>query len=334
MQLLNYFWNQLNFDEISPASQLRIKELLLILGSVNHDFQKVNESSITKKDSEIREWVEELISLVDSGQYNVFACKLLIQQAQALINGEQEKTLLSLEASAKVLELIEQYQKSPDPLQWTNFGGQIYLESVLSRKIELLYQIGELAKIVGPDETFNSRTRVTKVTQEVCNKVCSWVENYLELKLNYINIYEPFIEDYKKYTYERNRMLKEIGTRSGLLPEELLNNSNNISVAEAKLVIDWVNTNLNIELVLPKECEPESEVAHRAPHNLFYSLIGIVGILILAVVPLFYTYFQFDEQFVEQPELMPNKPLLKREIKKQTVPIKRIQPKSKSTAEE
>lgn len=325
MQLLNSFWNQLNFDEIPPESQLRIKELLLILSSVNRDLQEVNESSITKKESEVREWVEELINLIGLGQYNIFACKLIIQQTQALINGEQENTFLSSEASAKILKLIEQYQKSPHPLQWTNFGGQIYFESDLSRKIELLYQIGELANIISPDETFNSHTRVTKVTQEVCNKVCIWVENNFQLKMDYINIYEPFIEDYKKYTYQRTRMLKEIGTRSGLLPEEMLNNNNKMSAANAKLVIDWVYVNLKIKLELPEKSELEPELTYKAPHGLFNNLIGIVSILILAVIPLSYIFFQLYQQIVEQPTLTLDKALQRQEIKKHPIPLKPAQ---------
>lgn len=331
MQLLNYFGSQLNFDIMPSESQLRIKELLLILSSVNRDLQEANESSITKKDSEIRGWVEELVNLVGSGQHNVFACELLIQQAQALINEKQpENTSLSSEASAEIFKLIEQYQKSPNPSQWTNFGDKVYYESRLSSRIELLYQIGRVANIIAPNETFDSSTRVTKVTQEVCNKVCCWIETYLQLNIKYINVYEPFVEEYKKYVYERPGILKEIGTRSGILPEEFLDNNKKISVTNAKLVIDWISTNLEVELPFPEKCElkPElinPELINKVPDKKLPNLMGIVSILILAAIPLSFIFFQVYQQLVEQPALILDEALPKQEIKKQAIPLKPTQ---------
>lgn len=267
MQLLNYFWNQLNFDDIPSLSQLRIKELLLIINSINYDSHEVNRSSVITKESEVREWASELINLVGLEQSNNLAGNLLIQQAKALINGEQNNTFLDSEASLKILNLIEQYQKSSNPLQWTNFGSQIYLEINLSRKIQLLYQIGEVADIVSSNETFDSYTRVTKVTQSVCDRVCSWVENSLKLNMDYINVYEPFIEEYKRRIYDRSKILKEIGTRSGILPAEFLDNNQKISRLNAKLVIDWISTSLKIELAFPEESELESELNDKVPEK-------------------------------------------------------------------
>ena len=68
---------------------------------------------------------------------------------------------ISLETSAKIIALIERYQTTANPLQWTNFGAQIYIENYLAQKIDLLYQIGDLADILAADETFASFTRVT-----------------------------------------------------------------------------------------------------------------------------------------------------------------------------
>ena len=83
-------------------------------------------------------------------------------------------------------------------MQWTNFGAQIYIENYLSQKINLLYQIGILADIIAPDETFDTSTRVTQKNQEVCNRVCNWVEANLGLSMECLNVYEPFIYIYIK----------------------------------------------------------------------------------------------------------------------------------------
>lgn len=325
MQLLNCFWNQLSFDDIPVESQLRIKELLLILNSLNYDLHKLNRSLVINKELEVREWVEELISLVSLEQSNNLTGKVLIQQAKAIMSGDKINILLSLEASAKILELIEQYQKSANPLQWTNFGSQIYLECNLSRKIELLYQIGHIASIISPNETFDSYTRVDEVTQKICNEVCSWIENNLGLTINYINVYEPFIHNYKRFVFERSETLKEIGTRSGILSEELLENKQRISVADARLVLDWIYVNFKIELPFPEEYKPEPGLINKASHNWFYNLIGIICLLILIVIPLSPMSFNLYQQLVEQSALNPDKPLPKQKIKKQAIPLKPVQ---------
>lgn len=340
MQLLNYFWNQLNFDDIPPEAQLRIKELLLIINSINYDLHEVNRSSVITKESEVRKWASELINLVGLEESNNLAGNLLIQQAKALINSEQNNTFLSSEASIKILNLIEQYQKSAAPLQWTNFGSQIYLEGNLSRKIQLLYQIAEVANITTSDEIFNSYTRVTKTTQDVCNRVCHWVENNLALNMDYINVYEPFIEEYRRRIYERSKILKEIGTRSGLLPAEFLDNNQKISEANAKLVIDWIATDLKIELPFPEKSDLEAESTYKAlynnyeseleptykvPYNLFSNSLGILKILILIVIPFSSMFFHFYPQIIEQSALTLDDTLLKQELKKQATPFKSAQ---------
>lgn len=325
MQLLNYFWNQLNFDDIPPESQLRIKELLLIINSINYDLHEVNRSSVITKESEVREWASELINLVGLEQSNNLAGNLLIQQAKALINAEQNNTLLDSEASTKILNLIEQYQKSSNALQWTNFGSQIYLESNLSRKIELLYQIGKIASLISSDETFDCYTRVTKVTQEVCDQVCSWVENNLGLNMECINVYEPFIEEYKRRNYERPKLLKEIGLRSGILPEKFGGNNQKLSVANARFVIDWIYTNLKIELPFPEKCELELGLNDKVPHNWFYNLIGVVSLLILITIPFSPIYFHFYQKLVEQSALTSDDALLKQKPKKQATPLNSAQ---------
>lgn len=134
-------------------------------------------------------------------------------------------------------------------MEWTNFGTQIYLENYLSQKIKLLYQLGFLANVLAPDETFDSYTRVTHKTQDVCDKVCRWVEDNLEITIDYVNVYEPFIYNYKKFTWQRSDALKEIGVRAGLLSEEVLESEEEISEIDAKAVIDWLDENYGIKLV-------------------------------------------------------------------------------------
>lgn len=246
-------WNGINAS-VSDENRTRAKELFLFLYAAECEVRENNQLRVTTE-LEVVQSVQELSQLViEKAQYIICFYQTLI--AQYKFNHEEkifEKNTMSLETSVEILTLIERYQTASDPWQWTNFGGQVYIESYFSQKIELLYQIGIAANILDSRETFNCYTRVTKDTQENCNKVYDWIEKNLGLTVEYINVYEPLIEEYKNFSFKRPNILKEIGVRSGLLSKKVLNKEYQISVAEAQLVIDWLHSNYSIELPFSEE---------------------------------------------------------------------------------
>ncbi|WP_342006451.1 hypothetical protein, partial [Citrobacter sedlakii] len=103
--------------------------------------------------------LEEISKLSEQEQLLNWFYKNFVRQRQLSTEDEAKREItISPETSVEFLLLIEQYQTATNPLQWTNFGAQIYVENYLSQKISLLYQIGILADIVAPDETFDTAT--------------------------------------------------------------------------------------------------------------------------------------------------------------------------------
>ena len=150
--------------------------------------------------------------------------------------------------SLELLRVIEEYQASLEPIQWTNFSGQVYCGSYLTNRIRLLYEIGSLANILALDETFTSNTIVTQKNQDVCDSVCDWVENRLGFQIYRVNVYGLFIWNYQRYSLYRVHAIINIGIRSGLLSEDLDSNSPTTSALSARLVLNWVYEKYGIEL--------------------------------------------------------------------------------------
>lgn len=203
--------------------------------------------------------------------------------------------MISSETSVEITILVKQYQTATSPLQWTNFGTQIYLENYLFQKIKLLYQIGFLANILALDETFDSYTRVTEKTQDICDRVCRWVEDNLKVSIDYINVYEPFIHNYKKFTWQRSDALKEIGVRAGLLLEEVLESEKEISEVDAKAIIDWLDENYGIKLVAYENYRSEIVNLFAVSYRQMFiktALIVVPVILLLPISILVYEHFQ------------------------------------------
>lgn len=238
-------WNTLKIDTpLSSETKWRIKELFLLLVIL-----QANQEEICVVDK-----LEEINKLSEQEQLLNWFYDNFVRQCQIATEDKVfGEITISPETSAEILTLIERYQTAANPLQWTNFGAQIYVESYLSQKIDLLHQIGTLVNILAPDETFDDSTRVTQKTQDVCDRVCNWVEGYLGITMKPLNIYEPFIHKYKKFTYHRSSALKEIGTRCGLLPEEPIENEDKISEIDASLVLNWLDKTHGIKLPFPDQ---------------------------------------------------------------------------------
>ncbi len=266
-------WNTLKLKTpLSIETKCRIKELFLMVVLL-----QANEEEICVIDK-----LEEINKLSGQEQLLNWFYENFVRQRQLTTEDEAKREItISPETSVEFLLLIERYQTATSPLQWTNFGAQIYLENYLSQKIDLLYQIGTLANILAPDETFDSSTRVTQETQDVCDRVCRWVESNVGVAINYLNVYEPFIYRYKEFTYQRSDALKEIGVRSGLLSEEILENEDEISESDTKAVIDWLDDNYGIKLILPEKCHLEFV------NNLAINYRQMFAKTVLLVVPIF-----------------------------------------------
>ena len=272
MQLdqLKTFWNQLNFEKYPPSQRLRLKELFLIFYSIQFDWDEFNKNSNLSTLDEILSWVEELRKLAGEDQYMVFACEVLVQEVRNQVdNSVQSNMFVFSENSFELLDLLEKYQNSESPVSSTNFQGEFYSETLLCNRIELLYKIGKTAKVLVNNEFFDSATRVDRNTQIICNRVCQWIETNLGTNVNYINVYEYFLWNYESdsRSWNRPKALKEIGVRSGLLPEESFNDSSKISINDAKLVIDWVYENYQIKLSLPEKHQLEPKLITKSGSN-------------------------------------------------------------------
>jgi len=244
-------------NSIPQERHLRVKKLMLALQCASNSLQKsIEEGNLVG--FEAVNWLNQFHSLVDEEERKT-SCQIAI--------------VLGITEATKLFELIEQYENSPNPLQYSNFGSPIYYTHYLSKRIELLYKIGSLVKILAADETFDSSTYVNYKTQDVCNRVCQWVEEKLWLKLLPVNVYEPFIRDCQRSSLLREANLQRIGLRAGLLNEGLIDEDYELSADEAKLVVDWVQENCGVELPLPAAYLLKSEPTHNktSKPNLFKS---------------------------------------------------------------
>lgn len=212
----------------------------------------------------------------------------------------QEDMVLDITEPTELFRLVEQYQNSPNPLQCSNFGRPIYYKYCLSEKIDLLYKIGTLTGILASDETFDSSTYVNYKTQEVCDRVCRWIEENLWLKLPNINVYEPFIRDHQERPFLRVVTLQQIGLRAGLLNASF-DEDRKLSTHEAKLVIAWVEENYSIKLRLPEpyllDSEPiRDETPQKKSSNSYLAKI-ILPVLILGSIPVL--FIQLGDKIME-----------------------------------
>jgi len=240
-------WQSLKINSLSNESSLRAKELFILLQAAQSEVRSSTEIS-TINAAEVAQWIKELSYIGGQQKYIAWFYKNLLCDYQSTSENEVlDERIVFLEMPAQVLNLIERYQTAANPLQVTNFGGQIYYERCLSAKIELLYQIGKLVGIINPSQTFSNCTKVTQSVQDVCNRVCSWVESNLGLVMESVNIYEPFIEDYKKFSFKRLSALKEIGVRSGLL-SEIVFEDYELPQVDAENIIRWIDENYGIKL--------------------------------------------------------------------------------------
>lgn len=231
--------------------------------------------------------------------------------------------MISSETSAEIMILVKRYQTSTSPLQWTNFGAQIYLENYLSQKIDLLYQIGFLVDILTPDETFDSYTRVTQKTQDVCDRVCRWVKDNIEVTINYLNIYEPFIYKYKNFTWQRSDALKEIGVRAGLLPEKILEADEEISEINAKAVFNWLDKNYGIKLVTFEKHSSEIVNKFTINYRQVFIRTALLAVPIISLLPI---SILICNHFQKQQSLNPYGTLLEKRLEvEKSLPLKPAQ---------
>lgn len=296
-------WNTLKINApLLSETKCRIKELFLMLVILQAGGEEI---CVMDKLEEINKLSqrEELLNWF----YDNFVC----QRQLVTENEDQRKIAISSETSAKFLMLIEQYQTATNPWQETNFGAQIYIENYLSQKIDLLHQIGILAHILADDETFDSSTRVTQKTQDVCNLVCDWVEANLALSMERLNVYEPFIYRYKKFVYLRSDILKEIGTRSGLLPETIGNSENEISENDTKAVIDWLDDNYGVKLMPPDNYHRELVDNLKINYKQLFVKTALVVVPLISLLPIGISFYDHLQQR-PSPDL--SKILLKRNL--------------------
>lgn len=312
----------MNFDDIPVEHHLRVKELVLILQSASLGSKNDIKDSTTIALAEALKWIEELQDLVGIEQCKNFALESCFQRLQPLLAlSWQANKGLDILDSTNLLQAIEEYRSSPDPLQWSNFNGQYYSSYHLATKIELLYKIGSFAKILAFNEDFTSYTRVTHNVQNICNCVCQWVEDNLWLKMPPVNIYGPFIWDYQKHPYLRGINLREIGLRSGLIAGDPNDNDYKLSAREAQLIIDWVQENYGIDLPFPATHQLRTELIHnRIPQSFFNTPITIAVLLVLAFASAFTMFYQIYrqsyKQVLEQPTPTMEKTLLKLAVAK------------------
>ena len=314
-QLIFQVWNTLNIDApLSSESKWRIKKLFLLLLLLQ---AKGEEICLINK-------LDQINNLTKPEEYKIWFHDNFVSQYQAIFeNAVAGQMMISLETSTEIIRLIERYQAATSPLQWTNFGAQIYLENYLSQKIDLLYQIGFLAGILAPNETFDSYTRVTDKTQDVCDKVCRWVKDNIEVTIDYLNIYEPFIYMYKKFTWQRSDALKEIGVRSGLLPEEVFEAEDEISEVNAKVVIDWLDENYGVKLITPEKYHSEFVNKFTVNYRQVFTKVALLAVPIISLLPISILVY---DHFQKQQSLNPYRALLEKRLEvEKSLPLKPAQ---------
>lgn len=304
-------WNTLKINApLSSETKWRIKKLFLLL------VLQASEEEICVIDK-----LEEIDLLSEQEQLlNWFYDNFVRQRQLATEDKAKREIKISPETSAEILTLVERYQTAANPLQWTNFGAQIYFDGYLSRKIKLLYQIGTVANILNTDETFDDSTRVTHKTQDVCNIICDWIENNLGLRMERLNVYEPFIYKYKDFICSRSEALKEIGVRSGLLSEEILAREDEISEIDAKAVIDWLDDNYKIKLISPAKYHPEIVNNLTIDYRQLFAKTALLVVPLVSLLPIGILVY---DRFQKQPSPNLSEILLERELEvKKSLPLK------------
>lgn len=296
-------WNTLKINApLSSETKWRIKKLFLLLVLL-----QANEEEICVIDK-----LEEINLLSEQEQLLNWFYDNFVRQRQLATEGEAKREItISPQTSAEILALVERYQTAAHPLQWTNFGDQIYIDGCLSRKIKLLYQIGTVANILNADEAFDDSTRVTQKTQDVCNIICDWIESNLGLKMERLNVYEPFIYKYKNFIYSRSEALKEIGVRSGLLSEEILAREDKISEIDAKVVIDWLDDNYQIKLISPEKYHPEIVNNLTIDYRQLFAKTALLVVPLVSLLPIGILVY---DRFQKQPSPNLSEILLEREL--------------------
>lgn len=305
-------WNTLKINApLSSETKWRIKKLFLLLVLL-----QANEEEICVIDK-----LEEINLLSEQEQLlNWFYDNFVRQRQLAIEDNAKGEITISPQTSAEILTLVERYQTAANPLQWTNFGTQIYIDGYLSRKIKLLYQIGTVANILNADETFDDSTRVTQKTQDACNITCDWIESNLGLRMERLNVYEPFIYRYKDFICSRSEALKEIGVRSGLLSEEILAREDEISEIDAKAVIDWLDDNYKIKLISPEKYHPEIVNNLAIDYRQLFTKTALLVVPLVSLLPIGILVY---DRFQKQPSPNLSEILLERELEvKKSLPLK------------
>ncbi|OWY65351.1 hypothetical protein B7486_42460 [cyanobacterium TDX16] len=248
-------WKELDLNNVSFSKHTRVKELLRLICCFSFCDTNDNLSNwkyLRENYKDIRSWIQEFKEIAGTSDRVERFCQTLNNCLEEVIDCKRDEGYF---LSPSLLELIEQYQTSPQIIQETNFQGITYYESYLTRKIELLYQIGKGIGVLNEHETFNSSVKVDRIVQETCDRVRAWVEDKLGFDLQRVNVYESFIGKYLKY-YNRTfyegvceAALEEIGLRSEILKRD---KREEVSRAEIELIILWLQRNYGIELPLPK----------------------------------------------------------------------------------
>jgi hypothetical protein len=122
-------WNTLKINApLSTETKYRIRELFLLLLLLQDNEEKICLIDKLEEINNLREQEQLLNWLYDN----------FIRQHQLAFEDEDlRKITISPETSAKISTLVERYQITTSPSQWTNFGAQIYIENYLSQKIDL-----------------------------------------------------------------------------------------------------------------------------------------------------------------------------------------------------
>ena len=135
-----------------------------------------------------------------------------------------------------------------------------------------------------------------------------------------MNVYEPFIHKYKNFTYHRSDALKEIGVRSSLLPEEILENEDEISEIDAKAVINWLDDNYGIKLISLEKYHPE--IVNNLAIN-YRRLFAKTVLLVVPIVSLLPISILLYDHFYEQPSPNLSEILLERKLEvEKSLPLK------------
>ncbi|PSB40861.1 hypothetical protein C7B80_32385 [Cyanosarcina cf. burmensis CCALA 770] len=149
-------WKELDLNSVLISEHTRVKELLHSIcgfSFCDSSYSLSNWEYLRENYKDIKSWIQELKEIAGTSDRVERFCQTLNNCLEEAIDCKRDEDYF---LSPSLLELIEQYQTSPQVIQETNFHGITYYESYLTRKIELLYQIGKQIGILNERETFNS----------------------------------------------------------------------------------------------------------------------------------------------------------------------------------